>query len=74
MLLTLPFRNTRKARSGGKLADLIVLGHDPLREDPFTLVKISIERAIACGQLGIRSEIAPAKATHLATSQTVLRI
>jgi predicted amidohydrolase YtcJ len=33
----------------GKLPDLIALGHDPLREDPFTLVKIPIERAMLGG-------------------------
>jgi hypothetical protein len=34
----------------GKLADLVVLGRDPLREDPFSLLKIPIERTMVGGQ------------------------
>jgi predicted amidohydrolase YtcJ len=34
----------------GKLADLVVLGRDPLREDPFTLVKLPIERTMIGGR------------------------
>jgi len=34
----------------GKLADLVVLGRDPLQEDPFTLVKIPIERTMVGGR------------------------
>jgi predicted amidohydrolase YtcJ len=34
----------------GKLADLVVLGRDPLREDPRTLITIPIERTKAGGQ------------------------
>ena len=34
----------------GKLADLVVLGRDPLREDPLTLVKIPIERTMLGGR------------------------
>ena len=33
-----------------KLADLVVLGRDPLREDPSTLVSIPIERTMAGGE------------------------
>ena len=33
----------------GKLADLTVLGRDPLREDPSTLVSIPIERTMVGG-------------------------
>jgi predicted amidohydrolase YtcJ len=33
----------------GKLADLVVLGRDPLREDPSTLITIPIERTMAGG-------------------------
>jgi predicted amidohydrolase YtcJ len=33
----------------GKLADLVVLGRDPLREDPRTLITIPIERTMAGG-------------------------
>jgi len=34
----------------GKLADLVVLGRDPLREDPASLVTIPIERTMVGGQ------------------------
>jgi predicted amidohydrolase YtcJ len=34
----------------GKLADLVVLGRDPFREDPSTLVRIPIERTMAGGR------------------------
>jgi predicted amidohydrolase YtcJ len=34
----------------GKLADLVVLGRDPMREDPHTLITIPIERTMAGGQ------------------------
>jgi predicted amidohydrolase YtcJ len=34
----------------GKLADLVVLGRDPLREDPSTLISIPIERTMAGGR------------------------
>ncbi|MBX9603381.1 MAG: amidohydrolase [Bryobacteraceae bacterium] len=34
----------------GKLADLVVLGRDPFREDPLSLVKIPIERTMAGGR------------------------
>jgi predicted amidohydrolase YtcJ len=34
----------------GKLADLVVLGRDPLREDPATLVTIPIERTMVGGK------------------------
>lgn len=34
----------------GKLADLIVLGRDPLHEDPLTLIKIPIERTMVGGR------------------------
>jgi predicted amidohydrolase YtcJ len=33
----------------GKLADLFVLGRDPLHEDPLGLVKIPIERTMVGG-------------------------
>ena len=33
----------------GKLADLTVLGRDPLREDPSTLVTIPVERTMVGG-------------------------
>ena len=34
----------------GKLADLVVLGRDPLRADPATLVDIHIERTMVGGR------------------------
>jgi predicted amidohydrolase YtcJ len=34
----------------GKLADLVVLGRDPLREEPSSLIKIPIERTMAGGR------------------------
>jgi predicted amidohydrolase YtcJ len=34
----------------GKLADLVVLGRDPLREDPSTLIKIPVERTMIGGR------------------------
>jgi predicted amidohydrolase YtcJ len=34
----------------GKLADLVVLGRDPLREDPMSLVKIPVERTMVGGR------------------------
>ena len=34
----------------GKLADLVVLGRDPLQENPGTLVTIPIERTMAGGE------------------------
>ena len=34
----------------GKLADLVVLGRDPTREDPFSLISIPIERTMVGGR------------------------
>ncbi len=34
----------------GKLADLVVLGRDPLREDPMSLISIPVERTMVGGQ------------------------
>jgi predicted amidohydrolase YtcJ len=34
----------------GKLADLVVLGRDPLAEDPQTLVTIPVERTLVGGR------------------------
>ena len=36
--------------TAGKLADLVVLGRDPLRENPSTLVTIPVERTMAGGR------------------------
>jgi predicted amidohydrolase YtcJ len=34
----------------GKLADLVVLGRDPTREDPWRLIQIPVERTMAGGR------------------------
>src|SRR5215475_10864202 len=34
----------------GKLADLVILGRDPFKEDPMTLVTIPVERTMAGGR------------------------
>ena len=34
----------------GKLADLVVLGRDPLKENPSTLVTIPVERTMVGGE------------------------
>ncbi len=34
----------------GKLADLVVLGRDPLREEPSSLIRIPVERTMAGGR------------------------
>lgn len=34
----------------GKLADLVVLGRDPLREDPFSLIRVQVERTMVGGR------------------------
>lgn len=45
------FEETRKGSiEAGKLADLVVLGRDPLRENPSTLVQIPIERTMVGGR------------------------
>ena len=36
--------------TAGKLADLVVLGRDPLTEDPMALVRIPIERTMVGGR------------------------
>lgn len=42
--------NQKGSIEAGKLADLVVLGRDPLREDPSTLVTIPIERTMVGGR------------------------
>jgi hypothetical protein len=45
------FEEDRKGSiRAGKLADLVVLGRDPLEEDPSTLVTIPVERTMAGGR------------------------
>src|SRR3989442_6894016 len=39
--------NVKGSLEAGKVADLVVLGRDPLKEDPSTLVKIPVERTMA---------------------------
>jgi predicted amidohydrolase YtcJ len=34
----------------GKLADLVVLGRDPMKEEPSTLITIPVERTMAGGR------------------------
>jgi predicted amidohydrolase YtcJ len=42
--------NIKGSIERGKLADLVVLGRDPLREDPSTLITIPIERTMVGGR------------------------
>ena len=42
--------NTKGSIESGKHADLVVLGRDPYKEDPSTLVTIPIERTMAGGK------------------------
>jgi predicted amidohydrolase YtcJ len=42
--------NLKGSITAGKLADLVVLGRDPLKEDPMTLVTIPIERTMVGGR------------------------
>ncbi|HKB07801.1 MAG TPA: amidohydrolase family protein, partial [Candidatus Polarisedimenticolia bacterium] len=45
------FEENRKGSiEPGKLADLVVLGRDPLKENPSSLVSIPIERTMAGGR------------------------
>ncbi len=42
--------NLKGSLEAGKLADLVVLGRDPLKENPSTLVTIPVERTMAGGR------------------------
>jgi len=42
--------NLKGSIEAGKLADLVVLGRDPLREDPSSLITIPIQRTMAGGR------------------------
>ncbi len=42
--------NLKGSLEAGKLADLVVLGRDPMKEDPSTLVTIPVERTMAGGK------------------------
>jgi len=42
--------NLKGSIESGKLADLVVLGRDPLREDPMSLIRIPVERTMAGGR------------------------
>ena len=45
------FDETRKGSiEAGKLADLVVLGRDPLKENPMSLVTIPVERTMVGGE------------------------
>lgn len=42
--------NSKGSLEAGKLADLVVLGRDPFKEDPATLISIPVERTMAGGK------------------------
>jgi predicted amidohydrolase YtcJ len=42
--------NIKGSISPGKLADLIVLGRDPFRADPASLINIPVERTMVGGK------------------------
>ena len=42
--------NVKGSLEAGKVADLVVLGRDPLNEDPSSLVSIAVERTMAGGR------------------------
>jgi len=42
--------NSKGSVEAGKLADLVVLGRDPLRENPSTLITIPVERTMIGGR------------------------
>jgi predicted amidohydrolase YtcJ len=42
--------NVKGSLEAGKVADLVVLGRDPLKEDPLMLVTIPVERTMAGGK------------------------
>jgi predicted amidohydrolase YtcJ len=42
--------NLKGSIERGKLADLVVLGRDPLREDPASLITIPIQRTMVGGR------------------------
>ena len=50
--------NLKGSIEPGKLADLVVLGRDPFKEDPSTLVTIPVERTMARGKWVLRILIA----------------
>jgi predicted amidohydrolase YtcJ len=42
--------NLKGSLEAGKVADLVVLGRDPYKEDPMKLVTIPVERTMAGGR------------------------
>jgi hypothetical protein len=42
--------NLKGSIEAGKLADLVVLGRDPLKTDPMELIKIPVERTMVGGR------------------------
>jgi len=42
--------NLKGSLEPGKLADLVVLGQDPLRTDPSALIRIPVERTMVGGK------------------------
>jgi predicted amidohydrolase YtcJ len=47
--------NVKGSIEAGKLADLVVLGRDPLRENPSSLITIPIERTMIGGRWSFES-------------------
>ncbi len=42
--------DTKGSIQAGKLADLVVLGQDPLRVDPMSLIRVPVERTMVGGR------------------------
>ena len=42
--------DTKGSIQAGKLADLVVLGQDPLRVDPMSLIQVPVERTMVGGR------------------------
>ena len=42
--------NLKGSLEAGKLADLVVLGQDPMKVDPSALIRIPVERTMAGGR------------------------
>ena len=47
--------NLKGSLEAGKVADLVVLGRDPMKEEPSTLVTIPVERTMAGGRWTFQS-------------------
>jgi len=51
--------NLKGSIETGKLADLVLLGRDPLKENPSTLVTIPVERTMAGGRWRLSHKFPP---------------